>query len=95
MNDTEGDGVVLTDLEYNLLNIIEDSVFPMGSNALALKLRGQNITVSAPTVGRSLASLEGEGLLISVENRGRVISEEGKSVLYRHPVHGIQEIFRM
>lgn len=76
--------MVLTDLEYNLLNIIEDSVSPMGSNALALKLRGQNITVSAPTVGRSLASLEGEGLLISVENRGRVISEEGKSVLYRH-----------
>ena len=45
----EDDGVALTDLEYNLLDIIEGSASPLGSNALALKLKGRGITVSAPT----------------------------------------------
>ncbi|MCD8164518.1 MAG: FCD domain-containing protein [Synergistaceae bacterium] len=76
--------MALTDLEYNLLDIIEGSASPLGPNALALKLKGREITVSAPTVGRCLASLEEAGYLISVENRGRIISEEGRSVLYRH-----------
>ena len=80
----EDDGVALTDLEYNLLDIIEGSASPLGSNALALKLKGRGITVSAPTVGRCLASLEEAGNLISVENRGRIISEDGRSALYRH-----------
>lgn len=42
----EDDGVALTDLEYNLLDIIEGSASPLGSNALALKLKGRGITCS-------------------------------------------------
>ena len=74
----------LKEIEYHILNIIEDGKSPVGSNLLASKLKGLGDNVSAPTVGRKLADLEAAGLLVSVERKGRLLSEKGKEVLYRH-----------
>ncbi|MGH2362772.1 MAG: FadR/GntR family transcriptional regulator [bacterium] len=62
---------------------IASSHGPIGQGALTLLLRREGLTVSPPTVGRRLQTLEFDGLLRKVSVDGRVITERGGDVLRR------------
>ena len=63
-------------LEYELLQIIEKVNEPVGASSLALTLK-----TPQATIGRKLHELEFEGYLKKQSNKGRVITEDGKSRL--------------
>lgn len=64
-------------LEYYILKEINSSPEPIGANALALKID----TSSPATIGRALQSLEYQGLIEKVSNKGRLLTEAGKARL--------------
>ena len=63
-------------LEYELLNNLLDMYEPVGASSLALTLE-----TSQATIGRKLHELEFRGYLEKKSNKGRVITEEGKTHL--------------
>lgn len=65
-------------LEYLILLSVQATNAPLGSHALAECLHDRGITVSAPTAGRHLGTLEKEGLLEQVNRRGRILTPKGQ-----------------
>ncbi len=74
---------VLTENELYTLECLADAREPMGSIALADRLRERGIIASSPTVGRALYHLESLGYVYKVSNQGRCISESGQEALTR------------
>ena len=74
---------VLTENEIYTLECLAETREPMGSIALADKLRERGITASSPTIGRALYHLESLGYVYKVSNQGRCISDKGLEALSR------------
>lgn len=72
-----------TRLDWALLKLIRESQTPIGQGSLALLLRRQGFSLSVPTVGRKLQTLEFEGLLRKIGVDGRMITDRGLEVLKR------------
>jgi len=69
------------DLEYQILENLEDATESVGSGNLQLILRERDISVSPATVGRILRLLDHERLTVKVSNRGRVLTPTGRQYL--------------
>ncbi|MDM8534182.1 FCD domain-containing protein [Clostridiaceae bacterium HSG29] len=69
---------ILDEFELKTLKIINELEEPIGSWALENKLKDENIIVSTATIGRLLAKLENNKYLEKQNNKGRVITFEGK-----------------
>ncbi|MEW6662778.1 MAG: FCD domain-containing protein [Bacillota bacterium] len=65
------------ELEYKLLERIEQSEQPIGASCLNLVL-GRELAVSQSTIGRKLHELEFNGYLEKVGRKGRRLTEKGR-----------------
>lgn len=68
------------ELEYDILSHIYNSNSPVGSSMLYLLL-GDRYFIKQATIGRKLQELEHKGYLEKRQNKGRVLTEEGKEYL--------------
>lgn len=68
-------------LQYEILKVIQQSEEPIGSLTLQLELSGDGIAVSSATIGRYLKELDFKGFTVRDSNKGRMLTELGRSVL--------------
>jgi len=69
------------DLEYQILQKLENAQESVGSGSIFLDLRDQDVVASQATVGRVLRLLDHQRLTAKVSNRGRVLTPAGRRVL--------------
>lgn len=69
------------DRELLLLDIIKRSQEPVGSGYLVAMLEDKGINISQATVGRLLYNLERYGYVKKLQNKGRVITEDGDKAI--------------
>lgn len=76
------------DLHFQILEILAQTVEPIGSGAIHQELIGRGLDLSQPTVGRALFHLDAQGLTHRVSNKGRQLTPEGRKrfeeLLARH-----------
>src|SRR5438445_3725246 len=62
------------DLEYQILQKLENAQESVGSGSIFLDLRDQDVVASQATVGRVLRLLDHQRLTAKVSNRGRILT---------------------
>src|SRR5574341_2134876 len=70
------------DIDRAILRLVAGHEGPIGQGTLSLFLRKPGFTLSTPTVGRKLQTLQFDGLLRKIGVDGRVITERGLNVLH-------------
>ncbi|MCL6449938.1 MAG: FCD domain-containing protein [Acetobacteraceae bacterium] len=69
------------EVEYALLSVLLGSPSPVGSSAIASALSAAGRQLSRSTVGRCLQEFDARGLTQRVGNRGRRLTDRGRSYL--------------
>ena len=69
------------ELEHAVLHLLASNDGPLGSGTLMERLQDLGYSGSEPTVGRFLRSLDRRSLTVRVSNRGRELTDAGRSHL--------------
>ena len=65
-------------IEYELLNMLADTIVPVGSVTLSLLLKEQGLDVSGATVGRVLSEFDYKGYTAKYGYKGRMLTSPGQ-----------------
>ncbi len=74
---------ILDKYEISILKIISSSDKPLGSWVIESRLKEKNIEISTATIGRVLSKLENNHYLKKEKNKGRNITEEGRTAIQK------------